>query len=95
MFSSVWPNLVTVWPDGIDTEVWAPAPSATKDLDAVVYDKIFRDREHYETSLVGPLMAELRRHGLVVERPGPKTDAAHQNKTTKMPSKTCAIEGRK
>ena len=67
MFSSVWPNLVTVWPVGIDTELWAPAPSATKDVDIVVYDKIFRDREHYEATLIGPMMAELRRRELVVE----------------------------
>ena len=67
MFSSVWPNLVTVWPVGIDTELWAPAPSATKDVDIVVYDKIFRDREHYEATLIRPMMAELRRRGLVVE----------------------------
>jgi len=67
MFSSVWPNLVTVWPVGIDTELWAPAPSKTKDVDVIVYDKIFRDREHYDATLIGPMMAELRRRGLVVE----------------------------
>jgi glycosyltransferase involved in cell wall biosynthesis len=67
MFSAVWPNLVTVWPVGIDTERWAPASSSNKDVDIVVYDKIFRDHEHHEATLIGPMMAELRGRGLVVE----------------------------
>ncbi len=68
MFSEVWPGLVTVWPVGIDTEAWAPDPAATKDIDIVVYDKIFRQREHHERTVIGPLWAELRRRGLRVER---------------------------
>ncbi|SKA37226.1 hypothetical protein SAMN02745126_05913 [Enhydrobacter aerosaccus] len=67
MFSTVWPNLVSVWPVGIDTHRWAPSPSATKDVDILVYDKIYRRREEYQQTLIEPLMAELRRHGLVIE----------------------------
>jgi glycosyltransferase involved in cell wall biosynthesis len=68
MFSSMWPNLVTVWPVGIDTELWLPAASADKDVDVLVYDKVFRDHAHHEATLIDPMMAELRRRGLVVER---------------------------
>jgi len=67
MFSAVWPGLVSVWPVGIDTKRWAPDASATKDVDILVYDKISRDRQHYATTLIDPLMGELRRRGLVVE----------------------------
>jgi glycosyltransferase involved in cell wall biosynthesis len=68
MFSQIWPGLVTVWPIGVDTERWKPAPSVTKDVDIVVYDKVFRYREKFEDTLINPLLEELRRRGLVVER---------------------------
>jgi len=67
MFSAVWPGLVTVWPVGIDTARWAPSPSEPKDVDILVYDKIYRRREEHEREVIEPLMAELRRYGLVVE----------------------------
>jgi glycosyltransferase involved in cell wall biosynthesis len=67
MFSKVWPGLVTIWPVGIDTERWKPAPESVKDVDVLLYDKIFRDREDYEDTLIKPVVAELRRQGLVIE----------------------------
>ena len=68
MFSELWPGLVSVWPVGIDVERWRPAATAAKDIDVLIYDKIFRDREKYEDSMIKPLQEELRRRGLVVER---------------------------
>jgi glycosyltransferase involved in cell wall biosynthesis len=67
MFSTVWPGLVSVWPVGIDTERWVPDATAAKDIDVVFYDKLFRDRQHLEETLIDPLMGELRHRGLVVE----------------------------
>ncbi|HEY6981129.1 MAG TPA: glycosyltransferase family 1 protein [Reyranella sp.] len=67
MFSKVWPGLVSVWPVGIDTGRWEPSPSQPKDVDVLVYDKIYRRREDYRTELIEPLMAELRGNGLAVE----------------------------
>jgi hypothetical protein len=67
MFSKTWPDLVTVWPVGIDIDRWTPSPSSAKDVDVLVYDKIYRQRETYECSVIEPLMVELRRQGLVVE----------------------------
>lgn len=64
MYSTVWPGLVSVWPCGIDTERWAPAPDAAKDVDVLIYDKIAWQRDHYEASLIAPLVAELRKRGL-------------------------------
>ena len=66
MFSKFWPGLVTVWPVGIDTVRWRPAPSVPKDIDVLIYDKIFRDRARIEQAVIDPLKAELKRRGLVV-----------------------------
>jgi len=66
MFSKVLPNLVSVWPVGIDTERWKPS-SEPKDVDILVYDKIYRHREDHERELIEPLIAELRRNGLTAE----------------------------
>jgi glycosyltransferase involved in cell wall biosynthesis len=66
MFSEVWPGLVTIWPIGIDTKQWAPAPAAGKDVDVVLYDKLRRDRAEMERSLIAPILDELRRRRLSV-----------------------------
>lgn len=68
MFSTLWPGLVTVWPVGIDTTRWQPAPSVPKDVDVLIYDKIFKDRAKIEASVIDPLLAEMKRRGLVVAR---------------------------
>ncbi len=66
MYSKVWPGLVTVWPVGIDTERWVPAPQEGKDVDILIYDKIFRGREAVQQTILEPLLEEFRRRGLVV-----------------------------
>jgi glycosyltransferase involved in cell wall biosynthesis len=66
MFEEVWPGLVSVWPVGIDTERWRPAEKAAKDVDIVVYDKVYWERERYEREIIGPLMRELERRALSV-----------------------------
>jgi glycosyltransferase involved in cell wall biosynthesis len=65
MFEEVWPGLVSVWPVGIDTEQWRPTDQP-KDVDIVVYDKIYWERERYQRELVAPLMRELERRALRV-----------------------------
>jgi hypothetical protein len=67
MFEEVWPGIVSVWPVGIDTARWAPDPGVARDVDVLVYDKIFWERERYEQELLEPLMRELARRGLRVE----------------------------
>jgi hypothetical protein len=67
MFEEVWPGIVGVWPVGIDTVRWAPDPAIAKDVDVLVYDKIYWERERYEQELIGPLTREFARRGLRVE----------------------------
>ena len=67
MFEAVWPGLVSVWPVGIDIERWAPGPTVAKDVDVLVYDKIVWERERYQSELIDPLYAELKRRGLRIE----------------------------
>jgi len=67
MFSEVWPGIVSVWAAGIDTQRWTPGPAADKDVDVLIYDKIFWKREHYEQTLITPLRNELDQRGLRVE----------------------------
>lgn len=66
MFETVWPGLVDVWPVGIDTERWTPAAESRKDIDVLVYDKIYWQRERYEREIVEPLMREVARRNLRV-----------------------------
>jgi hypothetical protein len=64
MFSKFWPGLVSVWPVGIDTLRWKPEPDVQKDIDVLIYDKIFKDRPKIEATIIAPLREELRRRGL-------------------------------
>ncbi len=67
MFAEVWPGCcLTVWPAGIDTERWSPDVTASRDLDVLIYDRIFWERDGYVRSLIDPLKAELRRRGISV-----------------------------
>ncbi len=67
MFSKTWPDIVSVWPVGIDTERWSPAGDSKKTVDVLVYEKLFRERERFQVELFEPMMADLRRRGLSVE----------------------------
>lgn len=67
MFSKFWPDIVSVWPVGIDTECWVPGTVASKNVDVIFYDKIIHDRPRLEQTLINPMLRELRRRGLVVE----------------------------
>lgn len=52
-----------IWPVGIDTDRWQPAPAAAKTTDFLLYDKIHWDHAGREQSLLAPIRAELARHG--------------------------------
>lgn len=66
MFAEIWPGRVQVWPVGIDTDRWAPVAGAQRDIDVLIYDKIFWQRERLVRELLEPLHDELRRRGLRV-----------------------------
>jgi hypothetical protein len=67
MFSVVWPDLVSIWPVGIDTHQWIQAVDRHKDIDVLIYDKIAWQRDRYVRELLEPLHAELARRALRVE----------------------------
>ena len=63
MFAVCWPDKVHVWPVGIDTDAWAPAAGAVKDIDVLVYNKI-RFHPARDTAAVGePVLETLRTSG--------------------------------
>ena len=52
-----------VWPVGIDTEAWRPAPDGGKDVDVLVYVKFLWDVEEKEQSMLAPILASLEKRG--------------------------------
>lgn len=57
---------VTAWPVGIDTDEWSPVRGAGT-VDVLVYDKVRWEHETYNQSLIEPIRAVLRAHGLTFE----------------------------
>jgi glycosyltransferase involved in cell wall biosynthesis len=55
---------IRVWPAGIDTYSWLPAPVEQKNIDVLVYDKIRWTREKYIPELLNPILERLRSYGL-------------------------------
>lgn len=58
-----WGNAVEAWPVGIDTDLWQPAESTNKIFDVLLYDKVRWEHDRYETSLIEPIRAVLKKHG--------------------------------
>lgn len=63
MCRPIWGHSVEVWPVGIDSRVWAPAPMTAKDFDVLLYDKVRWDHEALEASLLNPIQARLEEEG--------------------------------
>lgn len=64
MCEPAWGDMVKVWPVGIDTRTWEPAPPDDKDIDVLLYDKVLWNREERESGLIEPITSELQRRGL-------------------------------
>ena len=64
MCEPAWGARARVWPVGIDTKAWTPAPVAGRDLDVLVYDKIRWEHERYTQELLAPIHARLAAHKL-------------------------------
>ena len=67
MYKPHYGRRVAVWPVGIETDRWTPAPSDQKSVDFLIYDKIRWDRGRVNEALVEPILAILRRRGLTYE----------------------------
>lgn len=63
MFHAYYGDKVIDWPVGIDTRRWQPS-ACTKDLDFLIYHKIRWEQSHFESSLVEPIISELRKRYL-------------------------------
>ncbi|MEO7931661.1 MAG: glycosyltransferase [Chthoniobacterales bacterium] len=64
MCEPYWGDLVRAWPVGIDTEMWKPGSTGDKDVDVLIYDKIYWNRENLEPSLLTPIIEQLNNLGL-------------------------------
>ena len=64
MFEPYWGPSVDVWPVGIDTDLWAPASTAAKTTDILLYDKVRWEHERYEEELIEPIRRVLRAKGV-------------------------------
>jgi hypothetical protein len=61
-----WPH-VNVWPVGIETDVWTPAPAEHKSVDVLLYDKVRWEHDRYEAGLIEPIRNYLKESGRSVE----------------------------
>jgi hypothetical protein len=64
MCEPYWGSAVDFWPVGIDTDMWQPSslPDA-KTIDVLLYDKVMWEHYRYETELIEPILAFLRKAG--------------------------------
>lgn len=66
MCEPYWGNTVEVWPVGIDTMRWQPAPHIAKEVDVLLYDKVRWEHDQYESDLIGPIRDSLTSRGLTL-----------------------------
>ena len=66
MFEPYWGDKVHVWPVGIDTDGWRPAPGTAKDIDVLVYDKIRCHLARDHAAVRDPILRDLAARGLRV-----------------------------
>ena len=64
MFSAYPGDLVSVWPAGINTHEWQPAPAQLKTADVLVYDKIRWERGRYEPEMIDEILSAIRARNL-------------------------------
>lgn len=67
MFEPHYGDNVGTWFAGIDLAEWPDTRSHTKDIDVLVYDKIYWERGKREEDLLHPILRRLSRRGLRVE----------------------------
>jgi glycosyltransferase involved in cell wall biosynthesis len=57
----------TIWPVGIDTDFWQPAPQESKSVDFLIYNKIRWDYDQRVADLLTPIRQLLTQQGLSFE----------------------------
>jgi hypothetical protein len=64
MFEPYYPNKITVWPVGIDTEKWTEDIKREKQYDFLIYDKIRWKHDDFHLSLIQPIIKTLEAKSL-------------------------------
>jgi hypothetical protein len=59
MFEPYYGDRVRVWPTGIETDLWTPAPQDGKDIDVLLYDKVRWKHDDFQQSLIDPIRQSL------------------------------------
>src|SRR5687768_6283740 len=61
-FGTYDPAIFDLWPAGIDTQEW-PELKTEKDVDVLIYDKLYFERTRFEVELLEPVREYLRSRG--------------------------------
>ncbi len=64
MFAPWYGDRCRLWFAGIDASRWPDTRGGAKDVDVLVYDKVYFERERHERELLAPVRAALERRGL-------------------------------
>lgn len=64
MFEAAYRGRCLTWFAGIDSEAWPDLSGRPKDLDFLIYDKVRWDHDHYQTTLINPVIQTLDARGL-------------------------------
>ena len=67
LFETVYRGRCVKWYAGIDTEAWPDLSGRPKDLDFLIYDKVRWDHDHYQKTLIDPILRDLDARGLTYE----------------------------
>ena len=58
---------ISIWPSGIETDLWKPVVAKEKCNKILIYDKIRWERDHYDKELISFIKAKLQVKGIGVE----------------------------
>lgn len=67
VFEPYFPNQCRVWFGGLDANEWPDSSHSHKDIDFLVYDKLRWGRAELVTSVLDPILRELKRRALRVQ----------------------------
>lgn len=67
LFETVYRGRCVKWYAGIDTDAWPDLSREPKDLDFLIYDKVRWDHDHYQHTLIDPILRDLDARGLTYE----------------------------
>jgi hypothetical protein len=66
MCAQYWGACIDVWPVGIDSALWLPAPAENKTVDVLLYNKVRWQDNLYDDTLIEPIRALLSKYRLSI-----------------------------